>query len=197
LFLALESLWKNEFLDYEKKKQQQSKSKSKYDYVLILRDDTLWLADFDLEKVIATDPTADAYILSCDGRDPKMLPPEWNDHGILIRRSKADIVGEYVSAMTASFDTLTECHNSVTPWLGKNRGCNSEMILKHILSLEVNNIKVKLVPQSVLPFERAVLIDNNNNDDTDDYYCYHKFCQSIQEPLQLPSEIRKCKDLTF
>jgi len=190
LFLALESLWKNEFRRYEDQLQQ-----PKHDYVLILRDDTLWLDDFDLHKVIATDPTADAYVLSCNGRQPEMLPPEINDHGILIRRDKANIVGEYVSAM-ASLD-LQKCHDSVTEWLGKDRGCNSEMILKYIL--ETNHVRVKLVPQSLLPFERAVRIDNssNNNNNGNDFYCYHKFCQSIEDPLQLPSGMRKCKDLNF
>ncbi len=187
LFLALESLWKTEFLDFETKKKQGGN----YDYVLILRDDTLWLDDFDLHKVIATDPTADAYILSCDGREPKMLPPELNDHGILVSRKKAAIVGKYVSTI-AKLD-LHKCHESVEEWLGKERGCNSEMILKHVL--ETNQVKVKLVPQSVLPFERAVVIDGESK--RDDYYCYHKFCQSIDQPLELPSEIQKCKELTF
>jgi hypothetical protein len=194
LFLALESLWKTEFLSFEKTKKQQQDDQA-YDYVLILRDDTLWLDDFDLQKVIDTDPTADAYILSCDGREPKMLPPEINDHGILIRREKAGIVGEYVSAM-ASLD-LKRCHESVTEWLGKERGCNSEMILKHIL--ETNGVRVKLVPQSLLPFERAVLIDGKTRKTGNggDYHCYHKFCQSIDLPLELPSGIQRCKELTF
>jgi len=186
LFLALESLWNTEFVDFERKREG-----GNYDYVLILRDDTLWLDDFDLHKVIATDPSADAYILSCDARQPQMLPPELNDHGILISRNKASVMGKYVSAM-ASLD-LHKCHESVEEWLGKERGCNSEMILKHVL--ESNQIKVKLVPQSVLPFERAVLIDGESNGD--DYYCYHKFCQSIDQPLELPPEIKKCKELTF
>lgn len=192
LFLALESLWNTEFLGYEN-----------YDYVLILRDDTLWLGDFDLPTVIATDPTADAYILSCDGRDPKMLPPEINDHGVLIRREKANVLGKYVTAMGAV--DLQKCHDSVTEWLGKDRGCNSEMILQHIM--EEHKIKVKLVPQSILPFERAVLIDGKNRNtktenggdggNDDDFYCYHKFCQSIDQPLELPSGIQRCKELTF
>jgi hypothetical protein len=195
LFLALESLWNTEFVAYNNNNYY-------YDYVLILRDDTLWLGDFDISSVIATDPTADAYILSCDGRDPKMLPPEINDHGVLIRSSKAHILGRYVTAM-GNVD-LQQCHDSVTEWLGKDRGCNSEMILRYVL--EVNNIKVKLVPQSILPFERAVLIDgksgntatsNTNGNGNDDFYCYHKFCQSIDQPLELPSGIQRCKELTF
>jgi len=223
LFLALESLYKTEFLDYERSqkmkeriRQQQQKRNSGqqlpqhhhqsyhyYDYVLILRDDTLWLEDFDLNAIINSDPTADAYILSCDGRTPTMLEPEMNDHGILIRRDKADIVGKYISSMAKA--DLHKCHHSVEPWLGKERGCNSEMILKFILQ-EVNNLKIKLISQSLLPFQRSVLIQNddtNNNsnkqgdDDDNDYYCYHKFCQSMDNPLQLPNDIKKCKELKF
>lgn len=206
MFLALESLYKTEFLSYEKTQKHQLKQLPEpryyYDYVLILRDDTLWLGDFDLHKVIATDPTADAYILSCDARDPKMLSPEINDHGILIRRDRAVFVGEYVSTMAAL--DLQECHDSVTEWVGKERGCNSEMILKYVL--EKHEIKVKLVPQSLLPFERSVRIDGksaqtgdnkNGGGGNDDFYCYHKFCQSVDEPLELPSEIQRCKELTF
>jgi len=126
-----------------------------------------------------------------------MLPPEICDHGILIRRSKADVVGAYVSTM-ARLD-LQECHDSVTEWLGQERGCNSEMILRH--ALRVHDVRVKEVPQSALPFERAVRIEsgdgNDNDNDTSNYYCYHKFCQSVDEPLQLPPEIQKCQELTF
>ena len=188
LFLALESLYKTEFLEYEKTRGRN------YDYVLILRDDTLWLDNFDLHKVVATDPTADAYILSCDAREPKMLPPEINDHGILVKRDKAHIVGKYVSAMTSL--NLQKCHESVVQWLGEERGCNSEMILKYVL--ESNELKIQLVPQSLLPFERAVLIDGNSYTPGEkDFYCYHKFCQSIDAPLLLPSKMQKCKELTF
>ena len=188
LFLALESLWENEFLEYE------TARKDSYDYVLIVRDDTLWLDDFDLQKVIATDPTADAYVLSCDAREPKMLPPEINDHGILVKRSKAHIFGKYISSMVKE-GNLQACHENsqVRELLGKERGCNSEMILRHIINQ--NNIKVKLVPQSLLPFQRSVRIEGNNGGDG--YYCYHKFCQSVDAPLQLPPDIKKCKELQF
>ena len=203
LFLALESLWKNEFLSYEKSLQKAQEpppgradhaggeaAPPVYDYVLIVRDDALWLDDFDLEAVIATDPDADAYVLSCDARQPQMLPPEINDHGILIKRSKASVVGEYVSSMV-SLD-LKDCHDSVEEYVGKQRGCNSEMVLRHVL--EKNNVRVKLVPQSVLPFERAVRIEDEGGSK---YYCYHKFCQSIERPLELPGEIKNCKELDF
>ncbi|OEU08263.1 hypothetical protein FRACYDRAFT_250051 [Fragilariopsis cylindrus CCMP1102] len=205
LFLALESLYDTEFLHYEKKEKS---TNYYYDYVLILRDDTLWLNDFDLQAVLQSDSTADAYILSCNHRQPPMLLPEMNDHGILIKRNKANIVGKYITSLSEYPKiNLNECHESVEQYMGKNngdRGCNSEMLLKFIL--EKNKINVKLVDQSLLPFQRSVLIhnqekenenDNDNDNDNDDYYCYHKFCQSIENPLQLPNNIKKCKELLF
>jgi len=201
LFLALESLYTTEFNNYEKLlksgQAEDDNTNSNIDYVLILRDDALWLDDFDLHAIINSDPTADAYILSCDARKPKMLQPEINDHGILIKRSKSDVVGKYVTAMAHA--KLGLCHKSVEPVLGKERGCNSEMILKWIIEQE-NQLKVKLVPQSLLPFQRSVLIhnaDDGNNGRGDDYYCYHKFCQSIDDPLTIPNNIKVCKDLKF
>ena len=130
-----------------------------------------------------------------------MLYPEMNDHGILIKRNKANIVGKYITSLSGS--DLNDCHTSVEQYMGNNndRGCNSEMLLKFIL--EKNNINVKLVDQSLLPFQRSVLIHNqekeneNYNENDNDYYCYHKFCQSIENPLQLPNNIQKCKELLF
>jgi hypothetical protein len=182
LFLLLELLWK----EVELVEQKRGK---RYDYILLARDDTLWLDDFDLAKILATNPKADAYILSCDAREPPMMPPEINDHGVLIKRDKANVLGKYVSSM-ANTD-LSKCHDSVTQWLGKERGCNSEMILKYIL--KVNNITVQLLPQSLLPFERAVVVEHN---DGRKEFCFHKFCQSKHQPLRLPIDMRKCKDLT-
>lgn len=187
LFLAQELLWKEEVLLAEKKRG------NPYDYVMILRDDTMWLEDLDLQKVIDTDPSADAYILSCDARDPQMLPPEINDHGVMMKREKADVIGAYVTSMVNI--EMKKCHESVEFYLGPNRGCNSEMILKFIL--EEYGIKVKLVPQSLLPFERSVVISGERSGRGMDFYCYHKMCQSTVQPLELPSGMERCKEVTF
>lgn len=184
LFLALEALWDNELIPMEKALGQ------RYDYVLIARDDTLWLDDLDLEKLLATNPLADAYILSCDARDPAMLSPEINDHGVLIKRNKAEVLGKYLTTMVRT--DLEVCHKSAEQWVGNDRGCNSEMILKHVL--KVHDITVQLVPQSLLPFERAVVIEHV---DGKKEYCFHKFCQSKEAPLKLPPEMRRCKDISF
>jgi hypothetical protein len=186
LFLLLESLWKQDVLAAER---QQGR---RYDYVMLARDDTLWLDDLSLQRVIQTNPNADAYILSCDARDPPMLTPEINDHGILLKRATAgDILGLYVTTLVKYVD-LESCHTSVEAWLGKERGCNSEMILKHVL--KESNITVQLVPQAVLPFERAVLVQHDNGKQE---YCFHKFCQSKTDPLKLPPGMKKCTDIPF
>jgi hypothetical protein len=186
LFLLLELLWKQDVLVAER---QQGRP---YDYVMLARDDTLWLDDFSLQTVIQINPDADAYILSCDAREPQMLPPEINDHGVLLKRETAgDILGQYVTTLVKQTD-LNACHTSVEAWLGRERGCNSEMILKHVL--KESNLSVQLVPQSALPFERAVLVEHNNGKKE---YCFHKFCQSKDSPLQLPPGMKKCKDIPF
>ena len=200
LFLAIESLWDGYVVKTE------SETNRRYDYILILRDDTYWIGDFDLQRVINTNPKADAYVLSCNARQPALLPPEINDHGILIKRSKAHVVGKYLSSMVHA--DLNECHRSVRSFVGAERGCNSEMILKYIL--HKNNVTVQLVPQSVLPFERSAIVnhnhdegDNNNNNNSKDNgdngyeYCLHKFCQSREQPLQIPTDLRRCKDITI
>jgi hypothetical protein len=116
------------------------------------------------------------------------LPPEMNDHGVLIKRDKAAVLAKYVTTLVNT--NLTKCHQSVQPWLGKERGCNSEMILKHVL--KEHNIVVQLVPQSLLPFERSVVVQYNSGKKE---YCYHKFCQSKEQPLALPPDKKKCKDI--
>jgi hypothetical protein len=195
LFLAIETLWDEHVVKTEHELQQQ------YDYVLILRDDTYWIDDFDLERVIQTNPKADAYVLSCNARQPSMLPPELNDHGILIKRSTAHVVGKYLTSMVRSPSAsskgymLDECHKSVQRYVGSDRGCNSEMILKYIL--QKNNVTVQLVPQSVMPFERSVIVKHHQDvgSDSHEEYCLHKYCQSLEEPLKLPPDLRHCKDI--
>ena len=96
----------------------------KYDYVLFLRDDTMWLRDFDFRSLIdnsspiittSTDlisvPTSidstemtiptlsssnvEFFIPSCDARVPAIHPMEINDHIAIVKRDRADIYGKY------------------------------------------------------------------------------------------------------
>lgn len=182
LFNGLQYLWDSKVVLMENSIGKQ------YDYIMILRDDTLWLDDLDMDKLLNYNSTADAYVLSCDARDPPMLPQELNDHGIVIKREKAAVIGRYFSSMLSA--NLEACHESVRGTVGKQRGCNSEMILKWILQHE--NVAIQLVPQSALPFERAVAVRPKKGKVT---LCLHKHCQSKEAPLFLPGDVPKCKDV--
>jgi len=120
-------------------------------------------------------------VLSCDAREPSMLSAEINDHGIVIKREKAVAVGRYFSLLLSA--DLEACHKSVQTLglVAHNRGCNSEMILKWIL--QENNVTVRGVPQSLLPFERSVVVSSEGG--KKQAPCFHKFCQSKEAPLDL------------
>ncbi len=161
----------------------------KYDYVIIFRDDTLWLHDFSLNKLLEMDRSADAFVLSCDARVPRMLPQEINDHAIIVSREKAHVLGKYYTSLFKA--NLEACAQSVKEAMGTQRGCNSEMILKWIL--KENSIRVKEVPQSLIPFQRSV----NVLKDGHVFPCFHKYCQSQDAPLIVDSSVKACKTLTF
>ena len=96
----------------------------KYDYVLFLRDDTMWLHNFDFRSLVdggypvttsakngsvrtshnstgtrATTSTTpsdiELFVPSCDARVPSMHPMEINDHIAIVKRDRADIYGNY------------------------------------------------------------------------------------------------------
>jgi hypothetical protein len=161
----------------------------KYDYVIIFRDDTLWLHDFSLNKLLEMDRSADAFVLSCDARVPRMLPQEINDHAIIVSREKAHVLGKYYTSLFKA--NLEACAQSVKEAMGTQRGCNSEMILKWIL--KENSIRVKEVPQSLIPFQRSV----NVLKDGHVFPCFHKYCQSQDAPLIADSSVKACKTLAF
>jgi len=182
LFHALELLWDKELLPFE------NSIGRRYDYIMIFRDDTLWLDNFDMNALLATNPSADAYILSCDARDPPMHAQEINDHGIIIKREKAEVVGRYFSSLLNA--DLESCHAAVKETVGVFRGCNSEMILNWILKEQ--DISVQFAPQSLLPFERSV---NVRLESGREQLCFHKSCQSWDAPLKIPMEIADCKEI--
>lgn len=165
-------------------------STSKYDYVMIFRDDTLWLQDFSLDKLLrSSTDDADTFVLSCNAREPPMLPPEINDHAIIVSREKAHVLGRYYTSL---FDAdLEACGEAVKNHMGDKRGCNSEMILRWILN--ENEIQVQEVPQSLIPFQRSVTVEWNGQV----FPCFHKYCQSKEDPLVVDPSLKKCKSLTF
>ena len=180
LFYGLQLLWGDLLVAEES-------LRTKYDYIMIFRDDTLWLQDFSMNKLLET--KADAYVLSCNARVPPMLSHEINDHAIVVSREKAQVVGRYYKSL---FDAdLEACGEAVKDEMGEKRGCNSEMILKWIL--KEHSIDVQEVPQSLIPFQRSV----NVAWEGEVVPCFHKYCQSKEAPLIADPPMKACKTLKF
>ena len=189
LFYNMEELWKDVLRVEEHRGRQ-------YDYVLILRDDALWLQDFSLNSTLnfsqpaGSSASPDAFVLSCDARKPPMLSTEICDHAILVKRSKAPIFTRYFSSLLEA--DLEQCHKKVGKEhnFGSERGCNSEMIMKYIA--ETKEVSIQKLPQSLLPFERANTLKLENGTIVQ---CLHKFCQSRDLPLQIPSPMQRCSEI--
>lgn len=181
LHYAMQSLW-NQVLEREE-------GGGKYDLVMFMRDDSLWLANFSITPFLGGGPR-DVFIPGCDARKPPMMASEVNDHLIISRRGSADIFGGYYSTL---FDVdLDECRRNCGLDANK-RGCNSEMLLKHVL--ERSDVNLTEVPQGWVPFQRSAVV---RMPDGTTAACFHKFCQSIAEPLDLDGvDVKRCKDLRF
>lgn len=119
-----------------------------------------------------------------------MVMHEVNDHGIVIKREKAEVVGRYFSTLLEA--DLDRCHAKVRGTMGIFRGCNSEMILNWIL--QQHDITVQHVPQSLFPFERSVNVRLKSGQEQ---HCFHKFCQSQEAPLLIPenTNIKMCNEI--
>jgi hypothetical protein len=184
LYLGLQKLWEKYLLITE------LHMGVSYNYVMVLREDAMWVDDFNLEKLIASNPNADAYVPSCDIATQELSPMSLCDHGIVIRRTKAAVVGRYFQQLLEM--DLNECHNSVIGVAPNNTGCDSGMLFRWIL--EQNNITVQSVPQSLMPFERSMVISQK---DGSTETCIHKLCQSKVDPLQIPSNLRICQNISL
>ena len=66
------------------------------------------------------------------------------------------------------------------------------MILQFIVNR--HNVSIQKVPQSMLPFERAATVRHKNGAVEQ---CLHKFCQSHELPLTIPSSFKRCSDIQF
>jgi len=177
LHLAMERLW------YALLKAEMEDG-SMYDYVLFLRDDIKWLAHFDMNKLIAQGP-ADVYLLACDARKPPLHPDEINDHGLVAKRSAADVFGLYLSRLL-QFD-VDECRKQMTRPMG-DRGCNSEMLLKWVMEKE--SLDVRRVGQKLLPFQRSMHLNLNGRI----VECFHKYCKSSKDNLE-DFGVQRCKNI--
>ena len=183
---AIQSLWQSA----TKWEQEEG---FEYDFVLFLRDDALWLDDLTLWPFIW--PKAEVFVPSCDDREIPMDNNEINDHIVISRRSTADIFGSYYSRL---FEVdLKACASRLPSKIVQNglRGCNSEMLLKWVMDEE--EIDVKKVPQIVVPFQRSM---NFKLPDGSYAQCFHKFCQSKSDPLELEegeTDLGMCKNVNW
>jgi hypothetical protein len=147
-----------------------------YDYVMFLRDDTLWLRDFDLNRLIEQDAAAEVFVPSCDSRMYRMDQHEMNDHIALVSRAKAHIFGNYFGHLFSK--RLDACAMRIrSVFREEGRGCNPEMLLKWVM--EVEGVEVLLVDQAFLPFQRGVHVSTRWGV----RQCYHKYCQSNKNCL--------------
>ena len=184
LYLALQRLWDKHLVTAE------TYVGVRYDYVMVVREDVTWLGDFDLQKLIDTNPYADAYVLSCDLRDPPMIANEYSDIGIVIKREKAKVLGRYFSELLNT--DLQKCHDSVEKMVPAATGCNNGMLMYHIF--QENEIKVQRVPQSVFPIQRSFNLNLNNNTAATTT-CIHNICQSSESPLEIPDSVKACHEI--
>jgi len=187
LYSGLQKLWNKHLISSEHYIGVQ------YDYVMMIREDARFLADFNFDDLIASNPNADAYILSCDAGDrPPIVGHEYNDYAIVIKREKASVIGKYFEHLIKT--DYTRCHESVKHLVQPRTGCNSGMLFHWIL--QKNNITVQTVPQSLLPFERSMTLATS---DRGVHVCIHKFCQSHDMPLDLdaPDSKNRCNVLNI
>jgi hypothetical protein len=177
------------FLNYEQLWDEVVKSEDAtrpYDYVMFLRDDTLWLKDFDLFRLIEHGQ-ADSYVLSCDAREPPMWPEEINDHGSVVSRRKAELFGKYFTHLFNA--DITGCNKNILPKTNGTFGCNSEMILKWILTQ--NGVSTQLVGQGLIPFQRSLHVKMPGGGVAP---CFHKYCKSHSDSLE-SFGIQRCKQI--
>lgn len=184
VFRAIENLWESAI-------ERERAVGKRYDYVLFLRDDSLWFRDFHLNGVVALG--GDVFIPACDARDPPMDPHELCDHGMIARRGVADIFGRYFSTIFKL--DLDGCAANLTESFTKEgkRGCNTEMILKW--TVDTHNVNVTKVGQGFMQFQRSARVQTVNGTITE---CFHKYCQSRHDPLILGSkhaDMKTCKSL--
>jgi hypothetical protein len=175
------------------------RNRVKYDYVLFLRDDTMWLQNFDFRSLVhgnnASITSIDLFVPSCDARVPPLHPLEINDHIAVVKRDKADVYGFYfdellntdLDSCAQRLDDKLRYGRSILP----TRGCNSEMILQFIL--EKNNVTIQKVGQGIIPFQRMAFVKLPNTSSVQS--CFHKYCQSHLDPLTIPEGIVKCTEL--
>ena len=184
----------------------------RYTHTLVVRDDADWLAPMDLNRLLSSRPGAHGFALSCDARVPPLQPSEINDHAMLLTRERAHFLGRFYStvilgghARACRVQILRSGVHSPC-WqhddgVAKRHGqrcvdsCNSEELLRYALNRA--GLRVHLVGQALLPFERSshILVPPHGSGRT--ALCFHKLCQSHEQPLSTPSGRGLCSALNL
>jgi hypothetical protein len=176
-----------------------------YTHALVLRDDVNWLADMKLDRLLSAPDAAgaDAHILSCDVRRPRMHPAEINDFAMLITRKHASFIGRFYSN-TILVGLSGECRIAIVNGLhvpftqaaasrlgSRISSCSSEELMRWALVRA--GIRVHAAAQSLLPFQRCAHINASGTITL----CMHKHCQSVQSPLPDPPGMPMCKHVSI
>jgi len=123
MHLAIQNLWKSAL-------KWEAEEGFKYDYVFFLRDDILWLKNFDIMNIAKKE--GDIFVSSCDARNLPLDPNELSDHILISRRNAADLFGNYYSTLFQTDIRGCMAHLPKKLTSGGKRGCSSEMLLKWV-----------------------------------------------------------------
>jgi hypothetical protein len=208
---------------YQQVLAYEMENRVKYDYVLFLRDDTMWLQSLNFRSLVdgnnlvttkkraarrKPSPIPDLFVPSCDARVPSMHPMEINDHIAVVKRDKADVFGNYFDELF-SID-MDRCAQRLDDKLRYGRSIpkgngNSSLDKAPLPSrgcnsemilqfiLENKKISVQKVGQGKMPFQRMAFVKNPASSEVQS--CFHKYCQSHIDPLIIPPGIAKCTEL--
>ena len=196
VYKTLEHLW-------DAMEATEAETDRRYTHTLVVRDDADWLAPMDLAQLLASRPDAHGFALSCDARVPPLQPSEINDHAILLTRERAHFIGRFYSTVILGGGTAAcRVHISRSGVHSPCRhgrpcvdGCNSEELMRWALTRA--GMRVHLVGQALLPFERSshILVTPHGSGRT--ALCFHKLCQSHEQPLSTPSGRGLCSALNL
>ena len=192
----------------------------RYTHTLVVRDDADWLAPMDLNRLLASRPDAHGFALSCDARVPVLQPSEINDHAMLLSRERAHFLGRFYSTVIlggparacrvhiskGSVHISSGVHSpckrasvgdeSMVTRFGQpcTDTCNSEELMRYALNRA--GLRVHLVGQALLPFERSshILVPPQHGRERT-ALCFHKLCQSQEQPLSTPPGRGLCSKL--
>ena len=176
LFYHIQHLYQ-QMLAYEKD------IRIKYDYVLFLRDDTMWLQNFDFRSLIdndtitttATTTTENFYVRtfmnnqnvtgpmsnvelfvpSCDARIPSMHPAELNDHIAIVKRDRADIYGNYFDELFRT--DLDRCAQRLDDKIRYGHSVRGISSVKEVIPLPLRGCNSEMILQYILELKNVTI----------------------------------------